>query len=946
MKHTLVRAYWVLLFFAAWPAVANAVDYEDWLEQAKEYASKNCADSANYYLDKVLHEHLQKADTSAWSLGVAVVGRAYAKGETTLILGHYKHYLTVAKQLFGENHLTVADLHARLGDVYRKPAVGQLYESLKYFNEAIRIYESHQVENVLLGFIYHFSGNIYTRLGSYSKAVNYLQKSLSIRLNTGDSLRSAQVYNDLGIVHTDLGEYTKGLEYYELGARTLNGLIHSRKSSSLYATLLLNKADNLLKTADNGEVPSTLEPALKIYEELDDISGLNAAYQTMAQWFLSSGNREKGLQYLQRAVHYAKRKYGTHDREVAKVWIEIARYFQHEGQYALGLTYADSALASLVVGYEIEDGRGNPKPDELYAEPWLLITLETKASLLCDQYTSEKKDLLLRHAQSTYMLAVKAMNLLRDAYIYGEDKERLFSSYHAVFKGAVLTTVELAELHDDNSLYNEAFQLQQKSQSYSLLELYKGLNAQSALHIPDSLVEQERALKARLSELNLIVAGEPSAKPNEELVQVRSRFENLVAHLQNTYPTYFGLKYADENLNLSQVQESIMSDEDVLIQYSLHEQQLICFLATKWHFKVVTVPIASSFFKNLEAYNALLVNPNFDQALDLSISEMANLGNALYKKLLGPLMDIIDDDQKAIKRLIIVPDGILNYLPFETLISEPYSSEAGFADLAFLIKNYSVAYAYSVSTLLHQQKMGGNAEHSLNIQAFAPQFEGALSLDHNTRELANIEELITGSFHYDSGINKRLFMEQMGTAKVLHLATHAFLNDSFPLRSHLLLGNSVGDANQQMYAYELYDLPIKADLVVLSACNTGQGQWQDGEGIISLSRGFAHAQCRSMVMSLWRVNDFATASLMKHFYAHLKDGQTKDMALREAKVHFLEENKGLKGHPYFWAGFVLKGNHKAIYFNNPSWFKNYWLYGLILLILIAFGIWFFIRRST
>lgn len=945
MKTTLVRVYSVLLFLVVWPTIAKAVDHSTWLEQAKEYAQNNLADSAEYYLDKALYEHLLASDTSAWAVAVAVVGRAFPKSETRQIVSHYKRYLVQARHLFGDNHLTVADLNARLGDVYRKPAVGRLYESLKYFNESIRIYESQKVENALLGFIYHFSGNIYTRLGSYSKAINYLQKSLSIRLNTGDSLRSAQVYNDLGIANTDLREYLRGLDYYNLGIQTLGDASQSRKSSLLNATLLLNKADNLLKTRSDGDVYLTLEPALKIFNRFDDISGLNAAYQTMAQWFLSSGDGEKGLFYLKKALFYAKKKYGMHDREVAKVWVEMAQYFQDQSQNAFALAYTDSALNSLIADYEIGEGIRNPKPDQLYAEPWLLITLETKANILCSLYDDDQNGSYLEHGQSTYMLAVEAMDLLRDAYIYGEDKERLFSSYHAVFKGAVSTTVRLAELRNDSTLYRRAFQLQQKSQSYSLLELYQGLDAQSALRIPDSLVQQEHALKARLTELNLQAVDRSSAKPNEELVDLRSEFENLVAHIQKIYPTYFDLKYADDHLDLNPIQKGLLSKGEALIQYSLDDKQLICFIISSDHFEVVTVPITSSFSSDLETYNKLLIHPNFEQTLSQSVGEMASLGYSLYQKLFAPVADILEGGNETIERLIIVPDGALNYLPFETLVSRPYTTETEFTNLAFMVKDYSVSYAYSVSTLLHQKNMRRVAEPSFNVQAFAPQFQGALSLDHNKEELGNIEELITGQFHYESSIDKAFFKKQMGTARILHLATHAQINDSIPLYSHLLLGHARNDTPQRLHAYELYNLPIKANLVVLSACNTGQGQWVDGEGIISLSRGFAHAQCQSIVMSLWQVNDFATASLMKQFYTHLKKGETKDVALRQAKVHFLQDAKGIKGHPFFWAGFVLKGNHDAVPFET-SWFKNGWLYALILLVLLVGGMVFIKRRKA
>jgi CHAT domain-containing protein len=154
--------------------------------------------------------------------------------------------------------------------------------------------------------------------------------------------------------------------------------------------------------------------------------------------------------------------------------------------------------------------------------------------------------------------------------------------------------------------------------------------------------------------------------------------------------------------------------------------------------------------------------------------------------------------------------------------------------------------------------------------------------------------------------------------RVIHLATHSIVDDENPSFSRLIFSaGSDSTEDGHLHSYELYNLHLNADLVTLSACNTGFGKIQEGEGIMSLARGFAYAGCPNIVMSLWPASDKATAHLMEMFYQGLAAGLSKDAALRKAKLQYLNEADALSANPYFWSSFVFMGEPSPLKTTMP-----------------------------
>jgi len=216
-----------------------------------------------------------------------------------------------------------------------------------------------------------------------------------------------------------------------------------------------------------------------------------------------------------------------------------------------------------------------------------------------------------------------------------------------------------------------------------------------------------------------------------------------------------------------------------------------------------------------------------------------------------------------------------------------------------------------------------------------------VELHWSIKEIESISDFFSGNAYVNNEATEDVFKEKAKNASIVHLATHTLLDDNNPLYSKMVFAKDVKSAEDGfLNLFELYNMDLESELVVLSACNTGYGKIVNGEGIMSMARGFIYAGCPSIVMSLWPVDDHSTSVLMKYFYKGISDGLEKDEALRQAKLKYLQNSDDSKSDPFFWAGFVEVGNTEPIYLKPKS--KNYlWIFVSVILLI---GITFIFKR--
>ncbi|MEO1055114.1 MAG: CHAT domain-containing protein, partial [Bacteroidota bacterium] len=362
---------------------------------------------------------------------------------------------------------------------------------------------------------------------------------------------------------------------------------------------------------------------------------------------------------------------------------------------------------------------------------------------------------------------------------------------------------------------------------------------------------------------------------------------------------------------------------------------------------VYSIPIDTTITEKIENFRSLLSKKGLAETDSGYYKKLSSESHYLFEKLLAQPLANLDE---KVKQLIIIPDAELGYLPFELLLTDQVGqAKLNFRTLPYLLKAYSVQYAYSTTLLL--DRVSNDLEATSGLISYAPIYASELTdsiaversgryrdaivpLEWNDKEAQAINQYVSGETYLAQAATESAFKANAKNSRILHLAMHAFVDDEDPMNSKLVFtqdNDSIEDGF--LHTFELYNMDLNAELVVLSACETGYGKLVKGEGIMSLARGFSYAGVPSVVMSHWQVDDFSTSQIMELFYKNLADGLTKDEALRQAKLEFLETTEELRTHPFFWGSFVLLGDASEIDLNDGP--NLYLIIGSILLLAIG-----------
>jgi len=426
-------------------------------------------------------------------------------------------------------------------------------------------------------------------------------------------------------------------------------------------------------------------------------------------------------------------------------------------------------------------------------------------------------------------------------------------------------------------------------------------------------------------------------------------------YIEDTYPQFYQLKYHISVPNVASLQKQLLPGEGI-ISYYVGINHLYVLLLDKWNFSVERVPIDFSLSETLNAFNnSILSSIGESPEAKIALKKYHQTGFFLYQKLIAPFV------RKLPANLIILPDNLLENLSFDALLTDLPSPNTNYRDYPFLLNEYTISYHYSANAVCQRPDYQTNHDHQL--LAFAPTFEDNKSfsisklrdfgrLTHNIKEVDDIKKIVgDGLVLKSTHATEDNFMKLAPDYQIIHLATHGKVNLEHANYSYLAF-QEIEDSleNELLYIKDIYGLQLQADLVVLSACETASGSLSKGEGIINLARGFTYAGASSVVPTLWKISDIATANLMKDFYLELNSGQPKHLAMANAKRHFLENAPPRSAHPFFWAAFVLIGDVSPILLPQQSGkfhHASVFLWGSGLLFILFFlGIFKNLRKAS
>jgi CHAT domain-containing protein len=511
---------------------------------------------------------------------------------------------------------------------------------------------------------------------------------------------------------------------------------------------------------------------------------------------------------------------------------------------------------------------------------------------------------------------------MRAGYRAEGSKLLLAAAATETFDEAIRTELALLRLTGRERHREEAYRYAERSKAGVLREALNEAEARSFARIPGGLLEEERRLRQdlaaadhRLEETLEYGQGEARLQGlRDERFGLSRRYEALQDRLEKEFPEYYDLKYRFETAPSAAVRARALDEGTALVEYFLGREEVFIFTLTAGHLDVARVPREASLETDLgELRRAIVARED---------AACARSAQRLYRALLAPV-----ESRLAGKDLVIVPDGPLHAVPFEALLKHETASGPGAArSLPYVLRDHAVSYAYSATVLLQSLRRRTGRPRD-EFVGFAPGFDAAAgtrpALPASRQEVSDVARLFrerAGLFGGWLRDRSRIYLGKDATKGALlsanlqayryvHLATHAIVDEDRPALSRLLLQPGDSGKDGALTLGEIYNLRLDADLVVLSACDTGGGRIARGEGIIGLTRGFLFAGAKSLLVSLWPVSDGAAAALVVDFYAGLLGGRTKAQALREAKLRAMARNPEY-ARPFYWSSLVLVGERR------------------------------------
>jgi len=881
---------------------------------------------------------------------------------------YYKKALELAYSSSNYNvNFRVAINHTMLASLYRN--IHNNAEALQHLNEAEKILNRTDTTNIYFGTIYHNKGNIYRVQEDFYRTKEYYEYALNFLIKNG-----YQDQKDFAFIYSNYVELLFELEEYELAEEKLS-MIDLNKlnvspvvefrirstNASLYSQmgkydLARKQFEQLLKVLKYQ--PSLKEHARDILNYYYDVIGFHMLY---GDYDLALKECDKAFIYIESLDPYATRSKIVYSTDIS---LRSAGIHFLLGNLEKALWIVNNSIEELdsFIKNISDENTTDFKTNELSTALPDLYVLKSRILFEVFSKTIAFDDLIKTY--EAYQKTIETLNYMKLAM--GDENSRIFATSRIleVYNEAIYIGKMLFDLTGETSYLEQSFEFAETSKSFALYSEIKDMEAMQFSDLPEGIKQREKRFMGEMQAYEeLLYEEQISSDPDsasiafykDALFHLKDDYDDLKQEIEQNYANYYELKYNPRFVTLKEVQDKL-AYRDALIEYVLSDTLLITYVIDRKGINVFSEEIGPEFADECLEYYMLLNNQNFSGGVHENYRRYVNLGHKLYKTLIEPCLEYTDR-----KSFTIVPDGAITYIPFEGLITQTTDTEyINYLDLPYLIKEYSIGYSHS-STLLFSERYKSKSPED-RVLAFAPNYENSL-YSTDTAEFRQIIETtdylfpLVGTIKEVQSINEtvpsRVFINEKATEanfkknasdyNVLHLAMHTIMRDDNPLLSMLAFTNvDTGDTieDNRLYAYEIYNMKLNAQMAVLSACNSGTGKMQKGEGMMSLARGFIYAGCPSIIMTLWQVTDKSSSELMTSFYKYLKRGRSKQEAMRLAKIDYLKSADDLTSNPYFWSGFVVLGDGSPIY--KKSGFA-YWM--IVITIFVGLMIFFQYRKS-
>ena len=732
-------------------------------------------------------------------------------------------------------------------------------------------------------------------LGRYQESLDHDREALASAETTGYLLGQAWACNGIGNSYSAIGEATRSLAAYDRA-----GDLFRRVGQQQGLAFTLQSAGYLAwKIGAERRALALFRESLPLNVAAGNRQGEAFARNNIGLALLTLGELETARAELSRALELWGEIGDASGRAMSLH--NMGRIFQREENTARAIEFYEKALAA----FRLTGDRGGQA--RVFAT---MAEAEAQAGRLDAALSRIDASLTIFDSLGRSL----ATPSLRSAFI---------SSKQDAYGIAVDVLARLEAARPGQGFGARAFQASERSRARELLESVTEARLDMSRELPEDLRRRQDELSGRLASLQKSSAGAPHASSEASLARAEEEWEQLVAEIRRRTPRYAAVRYP-EPIRLTEAL-ALAGPGSAFVSFEVLRDRTLAFVLAGAALQIVPMAMPSARLTELvEGCVGLMSRPGEPR------------GEAVCRRLSAELVEPWRSRLPAgVRHLVLVPDGALFALPLEAL---PDVAAPG----RRLLDSWTVSYAPSVTLLgelARPLRPPGGPASDLFVLA-APVLPAALSgrgaeiegqhfdlaplpaAEQEARSVARYGgpgTLVSLGAESSEALLKREPLERFAG---LHFATHAVLNPVVPARSALVLAASASEKEDGLLqAREIYNLRLKSELVVLSACRTARGRILPGEGVQGLAQAFFHAGARTLVASLWDVSDRRTADLMEAFYRHLAFGESKADALRSAKLDLLRADPGLP--PHFWAPFVLIGEPAGtVPLRTPSWWRR------------------------
>ncbi|WP_160143802.1 CHAT domain-containing protein [Chryseolinea soli] len=848
-------------------------------------------------------------------------------------LYHYEFAQKILTTLYGEwNDLVATCYHGR-ADMY-KYYLFDFEKAEKLYEKSLQIREHiHWKKEGDFARLYYNLATTNRSQQDYEKAIAYGIKTIDIvkRMNNPGFLE--RCYDIVANIYRDMGDTKQARVYYQQ-AISLNLKNHNAPQQQVWQ--LAWHYQGLAKSFDEDslfdEAIVNFSKSVAIYRKSknDNILLYTECLFNMALAYLHRGDNARALDTYRELILTVKRMNMAKERIMAETYVGLGDYFRATHSVDSSIFYYQKALTVSAPGFTAMPYDANPTLQQVGLHYFTYRMLSKKAEALTILYETKKDARYLRQALACLMLSEKLMTQGRNALDIEESKWKFLDSNFHLYDQIVSTLHTMMTLQPNESLLNLAFHYFERSKSYTLNSALGKAERDRKINVNDAAFQKYNALtRALFTAQDKLSREKEKDHPDEksidamrqEVVSLDRDIQALKPQLEEKYPGYFTVTSEPPVPSIQQMKNFLKKENDVIIEY---------FWGNRWVYGLALNKDHASFKRlgrtdSLQTHVQNLLQHFADEHSSISKEVFTNFtvnAYALHQRLVAPFGEMLQPNQ----RLQIIPDGLSSQIPFEVLLTKPSQpNPVNYHAAHYLIRYNRVGYAYSSSTLLNKAK-----RHTPNPVILAMGYTGGKRLRAAAESLTEIEgaekelealerRFSTGKFLSGPEVTEANFKTLAPAYDIIHLAIHG-KGDAEQNYSSSLFFRSKSDSLEdgELHAYELYGLKLKANLAVLSSCESGLGRAYKGEGMISMASAFVFSGCQNILMSLWKVNDQAAVVLMDNFYGGLLEGERIDEALAQAKLDYVNHSDEITADPKIWAPLVAYGNLDPVFQKDRS----------------------------